>query len=493
MRFTLVGHSCLFVETPGGNLIVDPWLFGSVGWRSWWHYPPIGEVDPRWLRADFLYLTHHHPDHFHYPTLRRMRRDTRVFVGRFGVDVMRGELEKLGFTDVTELAHGEPRTLAPGLEIASYQYGFDDTALVIRAGDTVIFDLNDAKIRGRALDRMLRRYPNPTFLLKTFSWAQAYPHCHTADDPADLQLVTRETPMLDFLHVARAVRPRYAIPFASLVAFLHPETRDLNRHAVTPGELCDFVARHGGVPGTEVVPLDPGDGWDCDRGFLRSNEDWWSDREVRLERLRAQVLPKIERAAQAERARPLEFDAFASYFTAFARALPLPLRRAVVTRPIVFHVPSSPEPYWAIDVPRARVTSHAAEPDDTACVIRIPEGVLADAIEKRITHFAQGSMRIRTHLRRGGASQDLAFWGLIMIWEIGYLPLRRVLRPRFLAALWRRRHEALDAAALLFGRGSFLERMAKNFAPPKPPLARDAAEDPGVKGDGSTGSGESRE
>jgi hypothetical protein len=94
--------------------------------------------------------------------------------------------------------------------------------------------------------------------------------------------------------------------------------------------------------------------------------------------------------------------------------------------------------------------------------------VLADAIDKRILHFVHGSMRIRVALRPGGVNEDLAFWGLLMIWEIGYLPLRHVATPRFASAIWRRRREAQDALGSFRGSGSPLRRLSEGFASPPP-------------------------
>ena len=50
-----------------------------------------------------------------------------------------------------------------------------------------------------------------------------------------------------------------------------------------------------------------------------------------------------------------------------------------------------------------------------------------------------------------------------MIWEIGYLPLPRMLNPRFANALWRRRAELLDAASPSRHRLA-LERLSTGFA-----------------------------
>ena len=102
-----------------------------------------------------------------------------------------------------------------------------------------------------------------------------------------------------------------------------------------------------------------------------------------------------------------------------------------------------------------------------ASLIRVPEAVLADAIDKKILHFVHGSMRIHTRLRPGGVSEDLGFWGLLMIWEIGYLPLSRLVNRRFLDAAGRRWREAGGALSALRPGGSRVRRLARGFAAPK--------------------------
>ncbi len=123
MRLTVLGHSALYVETAGSGLFVDPWLGGSCYWRSWWQFPPTLPPVAPVLAADYLYLSHHHFDHFHYPTLRRLDRRMHVLVPKFGVDVMGDELRALGFDRVTELPHSRVVELEPRLRVASYQYG----------------------------------------------------------------------------------------------------------------------------------------------------------------------------------------------------------------------------------------------------------------------------------------------------------------------------------------------------------------------------------
>ena len=465
MRFTVMGHAALYMETPQATLLVDPWFFGSCYWRSWWHYPPLPEIPEHWLGPDYLYLTHHHFDHFHYPSLRRLDRRVKVLVPRFGVDFMVAELERLGFADVTELAHGEVIELPGQLRLASFQYGFDDSALLVSTGETVLANFNDCKVRGRPLQQILETFGRPTFLLKNYSWAQAYPICYQGDDPSDLALLRRESYVQDFVETARHVRPTYAVPFASMVGFLHPQTAHLNDTMVTPVELEQAFAT-AELGHTKLVTMGPGDSWASGEGFRLSGVDYYSDRAERLCRLREEVAPLIAQSEREEAERRLSFGAFRDYFSEFLRALP-PGAHLMLRRPVAFKVGNGDGQCWVLDFRRRTVESAQSPPAECASVIDIPEGVLADAIEKRIVNFIHISMRLRVDLRPGGVHVDLPFWGLLTIWEIGYLPLRRIANRRTVRAAWRRRAEFRDMlASKLVGRGSFVSRMSSTMMTP---------------------------
>lgn len=464
MRLTVIGHAALYIETDGPTILVDPWLFGSVYWRSWWHYPPSPEPRPEWLAPDFIYLTHHHFDHFHYPSMRCIDRRAHVLVPRFGVDVMVDEVRGLGFRNVSELRHGELVDLTPSVRVASFQYGADDTTFVVQAGEHAVIDVNDCKIRGRALRAIARAFPRPTFMLKSHSWAQAYPWNYDAEDPDDLRKISRGTYLEDFIDAARVLRPRYAIPFGSMVAFLHPDSRHLNQHLVTPAEVVEAFSTAAAVDSTEVVTMAPGDRWSSESGFERSALDWYTDRDARLAELAEAVAPKLAASSVEEAARPLRYEAFRDYFTGFARAVPRVVARAALPKPIVFEVPSSPHPYWVLDVRHRRVWYTGTPPDERATIVHVAPGVLADAIDKRIVHLVHGGVRVRVSLRPGAFREDLAFWALMMMWELGYLPARHLRRARFVDTLWRRRAEMVDDARALLARGPAADRILRNFA-----------------------------
>ncbi|TMK60983.1 MAG: hypothetical protein E6G60_12100 [Actinobacteria bacterium] len=276
------------------------------------------------------------------------------------IDFMVGELRNLGFNRITELPHGQRTRLTGDFEIASFQYGFDDSALVITDGRTVIVNLNDCKIRGRPLHQIITNFEHPTFLLKNYSWAQSYPICYRAENPADLELLSRDSYIQDFLQTVRETEPKYAIPFASMVCLLHPETRHLNKELITSPEVAEAFARSG-ITTTELVTFNPGDSWDDKSGFTRSHDDYYRDRDVRISQLEADVAPAIERSLAEEAARELTFEAFANYFGDFLRALP-PGIGWLLRRPVVFEGPNAAQPYWILDFRRRTVWRSATLP-----------------------------------------------------------------------------------------------------------------------------------
>ena len=458
MKFTVIGHACLFIETSSERILVDPWLAGSCYWRSWWHFPPNTDVRPEFLNPDYVYISHHHFDHFHYPSLRRIAKTARVLIPRFGVDVSPGELTHLGFTDVTELPHGKVVTLPSGARLASYQYGPDDSALVVEDGGVVLADMNDCKIKGPALKPMLRAFGCPTFLFKSHSFAQAYPNCYDMTDPADARLMTREDFLETFIDTIRELAPRYAVPFASMVAFLHPESRACNAYAVRSPEVAAAVAACDVSNTTDTVLMVPGDAWSSTAGFELQRHDYFEHQDQWIERLAREVEPKIREEEAAERGTTLTFDAFDRHFGGFLRSLP-PLVHLVLRRPMVFNVPSDALPYWVLDFKSRIVRRAATPPADRAAIVKIGEGILADAIAKNVVAFVHISMRIRIDLAAGGVQTDFLFWGLLSLRELGYFPLHGMLKPRALKVLWRRRAEVWGFIRSLFTWRSFDEKV----------------------------------
>ena len=322
--------------------------------------------------------------------------------------------------------------LAPGVRVASYQYGPDDSVFVVADGDHVLVDINDSKLRGRTLERILDEFGRPTFVFKSYSFAQSYPVLYTADDPADLELITRDTYLDDWVRVVDAARAALRRPVRQHGGVPPSRQPRCNEHLIPPGEVVDaFRAAASRLAVTEAVQMDPGDSLELGHRLRASGVDWYADRESDLEELAAQVAPKIadqtaEEAGDHARLRDVR------------RLLPrlharVPAGRA---RPLVLHAPGGV---------RGAVVAAAVLGARLLAACRLPAVVAAarhrqhrDASTKRcsptrstkrLVHVVHGSMRIDVHLRPGGAGDDLMFWGLLVPWELGYVPFRACSGP----------------------------------------------------------------
>ena len=454
MKLTVISQACLLIESGTDRLIIDPWILGSCYWRSWWLFPPARDdlVDPQTITA--IYFTHEHPDHFHFPSLRRFPQSVRILVPRFPAPRMATQLHERGYSRVEEIPHAASARVGP-LEVFSYQSGGDDSAVVVTDGTTTVLNMNDAKPAELALKQILRRHPRVDFLLRSHAPAQSYPFCYTATDPRVLELVPLSFYTDSFAALARLVKPRWAIPFASNVCHLHPESIEQNRYLVSPDDVLE-ACRHK-VGDAQIVPMSPGDSWERSAGFTLAPRPSRDETGRRLAELREEKSPTLRRAAAEEQAIPdLDFEAFEPYFAAFAAAVPWPLRRLFASR-VAFAAPAGG--FFVVDLGSRRVERAATLPDNVHSVVRVDFHMLRDAVEKQGVSLVGISKRVRIHVHGGSISNDAAFWGLLTFYELGYFPLRKLLNGRAIAALARRWREIVGALPIFLGGPNVLERV----------------------------------
>ena len=105
-RVTYVGHASALVELGGARLLTDPVLRARL--MHIVRHPP--EPDPSLAETiDAVLLSHLHPDHLDFPSLRSIGESTRVIAPRGGART----LARHGFRAVTELAPGQSTAVGP--------------------------------------------------------------------------------------------------------------------------------------------------------------------------------------------------------------------------------------------------------------------------------------------------------------------------------------------------------------------------------------------
>jgi hypothetical protein len=263
-RVVFVNHACFQLETPQSSFLVDPWFSGGIFNDSW---RLLEDTDPDRLdlsRLRYLWISHEHPDHFHFPTLRLLRgrvpSPVTAFFRRLPDKSVKNELVKMGYR-VVELGDGVPHEVEPGLTIRCYGCG-GDSALLVDAGGTMIADTNDCAVSPRQLSRMRRACGGRgvDLLLTQFGLAGYYAN---PEDAEGLRRA-REFHVRQVRGYQKALSARYVVPFASYVYFSRNSNQYLNAAQVRLRDLLDagldsgeyFLPRY--LEQVWPLPPDPG-------------------------------------------------------------------------------------------------------------------------------------------------------------------------------------------------------------------------------------------
>lgn len=255
MDFTALGHAGWLIEAAGLRLVCDPLLFVD-------HHGGVFEVHPRrrvraeQLRADFVLVSHRHPDHFDVPSLALLARldpDTVVLTPD---TLIAATASALGFRSVRVVAPGQLVALAGDLRLvtsesaAGHEWGVmiaSEGATAWNMVDTVFRGPAQlAQVRARALaalgharlDFALVPWQPMLEIAAQLGHAIAFPHAAYAellDQLADIDAGTI---------VPGAAGTVHAEPYAWLDAIVCP--LDEARF------IADARRRH---PGMQVLPL----------------------------------------------------------------------------------------------------------------------------------------------------------------------------------------------------------------------------------------------
>lgn len=275
MKIRLVSHAGVVVEARGVRVLCDPWLFGKAFNDSWSLFPdPVW--DESWLEEiDYLWISHEHPDHLHFPTLKSFpeewrKRVTVLYQDRAADDV-RAALRKLGYENVRLLGHRERTSLGGSVEAYSFHAPHGDSCLAVCAPDAVCLNLNDAQVDQEACQQMRADLGRMDAVLKQFSLAG---YTGGKDYAAELPAMA-ESILIHMVGVHWWLGSQRTIPFASFVYFSSRDNAFMNDYANTPRAAWDYLVEHGCdgallYPGDEMDVHEP---WDSAARLARFDAD----------------------------------------------------------------------------------------------------------------------------------------------------------------------------------------------------------------------------
>jgi hypothetical protein len=390
-RLQTIGHATLLFFEDGEPLVAtDPWLIGSVYWRSWWleRYPDDAEIDLV-RRARHLYVTHSHPDHFHWPSLRRIgpRRVLHPRFPRYGVPAF---LEQHGYPSET-LEPWQWYAIGRAARIASVPVPVDDSILVIDCPAATIVNLNDSSPIRPLIERVRRELippGKPVVVLRSYSPASAGSATYVNGTRTPLKSKR------DFVDTARRscewLGATHFVPFASQAFFDRADSRWANELKVTYEDLARYWPAGG------ATLCQPFIDFDLDAGTWRSNYAQVTRRLDDERRLKVVAREAEEQAFQL----PDDFDAKLKAYHDDVAPFRWLYRHGIGWRLTT----SGQERYYDT---RTRRLEHAI-PAGYDLTISVPDRVLAEALDNGILTDLGITMLIRVdsqvRLRRAYAA-----------------------------------------------------------------------------------------
>ena len=441
----MLSHASAIIDSGGKRLIMDPWLIGSCYWRSWWNYPPVKRDSLDKLKVDAIYITHVHWDHWHGPSLKKLfPKDTLIITHDEPNKRSVNDLKDIGFKNIKLLKHGETFELGD-IKITPYQFGLflNDSALVVETPEMKLLNANDCKIAGTALRSIINRHGPFDFAMRSHSSANDRV-CYTLES-SDYSFDDKDHYSRSFALFMDAVKPNYAIPFASNHCHLHKDVYGMNNLVNDPFKLESYLTENKLLEDVELKIMLSGDSWSSERGFSINpeNRKYFDNKEKHIAEYRDEVSDKLDGYYALEnRIKPN--SRIIEMFEKQISSIPSIFRsqlRGFSYKMVLFNDDGE---YHYVVIPKNATVEECASSMDLGATVRIPIKIFLDSVAMNMFHHSSISKRNQYTFK---TEQQLLkyekFQDLLEYVELEVFPIRIKYIGNLLKAYVRRWREVL--------------------------------------------------
>jgi CMP-N-acetylneuraminate monooxygenase len=230
--FRWLNHATIYFEYNGISLITDPWLFGPSFMTGWWLSEPSPQDSIELLKkADYIYISHNHPDHLHPETLACVDKDKKIIVADFNTKSTERYLNYLGFKNIIPLNFKEIFELADGFQISILKSGDfrDDSGIYLSINNvefllTVDCNFLNSNILPKNID----------FLMTSFAGgASGFPLCfndYNSEEKDAIIKRNRGAMKFNVLNYIKATKPLYYMPYAGMFKEFAVRDKFINKY-----------------------------------------------------------------------------------------------------------------------------------------------------------------------------------------------------------------------------------------------------------------------
>jgi CMP-N-acetylneuraminate monooxygenase len=222
-----LNHATVLIECNGKTLITDPWLFGPAFLTGWWLQNPSPKPSIEHIKnADYIYISHNHPDHLHPETLFLVGKDTKIIIPDFESKSVQKYLEYLGFSNIYPCRFNYIYELEKDFQFSIFKSGD------FRDDSGIYLNLNGHEVLMTVDSNFLNSHKLPTnidLLMTSFAGgASGFPLCYPAyDDDNKREILERNKHAIMFsVHqYIKMTTPTYYMPYAGM--FSEKASRDI--------------------------------------------------------------------------------------------------------------------------------------------------------------------------------------------------------------------------------------------------------------------------
>ncbi|MFT5519447.1 MAG: UDP-MurNAc hydroxylase [Enterobacterales bacterium] len=230
MELEFVSNTGFYLSNQEHVFGMDLWFTQGAFEGSWYHFPPLRKTKYRIEDCDTIYISHIHPDHCDFNSLRYAKKDTVFVVPGYFNHLIKRKLEVFGFYNIVSLQHGEEATLPCGAHVRLYKQfvnnmGIDakfgsliDSALLIKWDGKVILNCNDNYIDLESAQEIKKEFNTIDLAL--------LPHSASGPYPASFNNLSLDEKYLEadrlsnfyinhFLEMTETLQPRLVVPCAA--------------------------------------------------------------------------------------------------------------------------------------------------------------------------------------------------------------------------------------------------------------------------------------
>jgi hypothetical protein len=254
IRIQFLNHASVKIMTGTVAIVSDPWQSGSIFNNGWKLLSTSDELFPAAASADFVWISHEHPDHFSPSFFKRLTdRKPRVLFQATRDRRVARYLSEQGF-DVREIRDFERVSVSPTERFMVGRNGLYDSWSLFESGGKRILNINDCIVKTRGVLRSIRkRIGHVDVLLTQFSYAgwvgdRRNKALHEQAARRRLDVVRTQIECLE---------PDYVVPFASFSWYSHEENAYLNASVNRIPDFLEVCAKTSSTP----IVMKPMDVW----------------------------------------------------------------------------------------------------------------------------------------------------------------------------------------------------------------------------------------